>query len=419
MKHVKNGVSQSGTLEKPQGLPYNELNNRVRRCGRQTGGDGGYSVQLGKVIIVPDSFKGSLSSSQAAGVIAGEVLAAFPNCTVVKMPIADGGEGSVDTVLSVTGGETYEALVLSPDDSEINARYGVIGSGTAILEMAQSSGLTRQNGLHPMSSSTYGFGQLILAALDLGIRDFLLCIGGSATTDGGCGMAAALGVRFLDGFGNGFVPCGGTLGAIARWDDQGMDARIRQSAFTVLCDVDNPLSGPRGAACVYAPQKGANPAQVRLLDDGLRRLGELLAERYGEDYAGVPGAGAAGGLGAGCMAFLGAKLKSGIETILDICGFSGQLADTDLIITGEGKLDEQSFQGKVLSGILRRAGNVPVCSICGVRRCDEARLREHGILAFEASEGISIEDSMADPERYIRLAAQRAMRTIKEGGIAR
>ena len=371
-------------------------------------------MKLNKVIIAPDSFKGALSANQVADIIAEEVNAEFPGCTVIKMPIADGGEGSTDTILAAMGGKKYTAQALSPDDRHIAASFGIAADGTAILEMAQSSGLTMQSGMHPMTASTFGFGQLILAALDRGARDFILCIGGSATTDGGGGMAAALGVRFLDRTGSSFVPCGGTLVKISRIDVGDIDGRIRESRFTVMCDVDNPLFGENGAAYVYAPQKGAKPEQVLALDKGLRHLGKTLFDQFGTDFSGVPGAGAAGGLGAGCMAFLNANLMSGSEAILNLCGFEKHLPGTDLIITGEGKLDAQSFYGKVLSGILSRAPHVPVCSICGVCDCDEGFLKGRNINIFEASEGVSMEESMKNPVKYLRIAAGKAMKMYSQ-----
>jgi len=364
-----------------------------------------------KVIVVPDSFKGVLTAGEAAEVITAAVFEAFPGCEVIKMPIADGGEGSVDAVLSAVGGETFSVKVQSPDNKEIDAKYGITNDGTAVLEMAQSSGITRQDGLHPMTSNTYGFGQLILSALPQ--QNMILCIGGSATTDGGCGMAAALGALFTDRNNNNFVPCGETLRDIISIDLSGLDKRAAKSKFTVMCDVDNPLYGETGAAYVYGPQKGANPEQVRKLDDGLRRYSDVLENHFGRSFKDIPGAGAAGGLGAGCMAFLGAVLKSGIDTLLELYNFKDQCKDADLVITGEGKLDSQSFQGKVMSGILREAGDVPVWSVCGINDCDDGFLEERGIRVFQACEGITAEESMKEPVKYLKLAAQRAMEAYK------
>jgi len=386
---------------------------------------------LNKVIVAPDSFKGTLTSGEVADVIADEVRRVFPDCEIVKMPIADGGEGSVDVILSAVGGEICTIGVLSPDDRQIDAYYGFTDSGTAIIEMAQSSGITRQEGLNPMTSTTYGFGQLIADALDKNsvidqnenkpdVGKFKLCIGGSATTDGGCGMAAALGVRFYDKDGNSFIPCGETLINIAAIDDTGLDERIAGSSFVVMCDVDNPLYGTNGAAYIYGPQKGADSEQIIILDEGLRHYGAVLEKHFGKSYSNIPGAGGAGGLGAGCLAFLGAEIRSGIDAILGLYDFGEQCKNTDLVITGEGKLDSQSFQGKVLSGILREAGNVPVWSVCGV--CDYDRdgihkmsvtdLRHEPVAVFETSKGVGKDESMNDPVKYIRIIMQAALLSL-------
>ena len=389
-----------------------------------------------KIIITPDSFKGTLTSREAADIIAEEISFAFPECEIIKMPIADGGEGSVDVILSAVGGDIYTAEVLSPDDRMIDAYYGIADNGTVIMEMAQSSGITKQNGLHPMTSTTYGFGQLISDALNTILRDshnshnlhdltdkigkFNLCIGGSATTDGGCGMAAALGVKFYNEHGDEFIPCGETLGDIAKIDTTGLDERVTGYNFTVMCDVDNPLFGTNGAAYVYGPQKGADPDQIVILDTGLRHYGSVLEKHFGKSFSDIPGAGGAGGLGAGCLAFLNAEMQSGIDAILKIYDFKEQCKDADLIITGEGKLDSQSFQGKVLSGILRESGNVPVWSICGV--CDHSPeesakksitgIRTEPVVVFEISEFASYEESMKEPGKHLRTAIKRAIKIL-------
>ena len=362
-----------------------------------------------KIIVAPDSFKGSLSAQQVASIISAEILASIPGCMVVPMPIADGGEGSVEAIISAVGGRIVEARVLSPDERQITAGFGITAKGQAVLEMAQSSGITRQIGLHPMTSSTYGFGQLILCALELGLRDFFLCIGGSATTDGGCGMAAALGVEFLDDARAGFVPSGATLQRIAHLEMSGLDKRVVQSSFTVLCDADNPLYGPSGAAFVYGPQKGASPEQVEILDLGLRHLSELVLRTLGSEHAHTPGAGCAGGLGFGCATMLNARLVRGIDAILELCGFKDELAGASLIITGEGRLDGQSLSGKALSGILKVAKGIKVVSICGVSDLDASELGKHGLTVFETSEGVSVNESRKNPEKYLRLAANKAM----------
>ncbi|WP_180326653.1 glycerate kinase [Raoultibacter phocaeensis] len=373
-----------------------------------------------KIVVAPDSFKGSLSAQQVAAIVRGGLAARIPACEIVEIPLADGGEGSLEAILAVLGGRIEQASVLSPDKRQITAQFGVTAGGKAVLEAAQSCGITRQIGLHPMDSNTYGFGQLILQALDRGLRDFILCLGGTATTDGGCGMAAALGAEFSDSENKGFVPNGATLGDIARVNMSGVDARVRQSSFMVFCDVDNPLYGPTGAAFVYGPQKGADAEQVRTLDDGLRHLGGVMLRASGIDCAHVPGSGAGGGLGFGCATMLGARLVRGIDAVLDLYDFRHRIADADLVVTGEGKLDAQSFSGKVLSGVLRaaEAGAVPVVSICGTCTCEKHVLREHGLTVFEASEGSTVEESLQYPERHLREATSRVADSLRKRSAA-
>lgn len=370
-------------------------------------------MKIRKLIIAPDSFKGTLSSQEVAGIIAKQAALAFPDCELALIPIADGGEGSVDTIYSARGGKRISAKVLSPDERIIYASYLLFEDSRAALELAQSSGYTRQKGLHPMTASTYGFGQLILDAVERGACDFTLCIGGSASTDGGCGMAAALGVRFLDSNGRAFVPCGETLCAIKEIDTGGIDARLRECRFTVMCDVKNPLYGSEGAAYCYAPQKGANSAQIKVLDDGLRTLGDKLDALTGDDISLIEGGGAAGGLGAGCVAFLGARLTSGIDAMLALCGYKEHLVGANAVFTGEGKLDEQSLMGKVLSGIIRASDGMPIISVCGVNRCDNDLLSTKNVVAFEAAEGVEPEECMAHPDKYVALASARAMEYLK------
>ena len=368
---------------------------------------------MNKIVVAPGSFKGALTAKQAADIIAEEVSAAFPECDVVNIPIHGMGECNIEMIVSKIGGKVYRAQVLSPDDRQITAQYGITAYGTAIIEISQSSGITKQLGFHPMTSSTYGFGQLIMAATQWGARDFLLCLRDSATTDGGCGMAAALGVRFLDRKGNSFIPCGDTLNKIASIDMSGIDKRLTWSKFTVMRDVETPLFGTKGTAYVDGPQKGADPNQVVKLDKGLRHLGVVLHKHFGKDFANITGAGAGGGMGAGCMAFLGAKLMNRTEVMIKLFSFKKQIARADLIITGEGKLDSQSFREKGLSYILRDAGKVPVWSICGVCEYNEALLFRHNLIVFETREGISVEESVSKPALYLRSTARKAVQCMR------
>jgi glycerate kinase len=336
-------------------------------------------------------------------------LKIVPECQIVKLPLADGGEGSVETLISILGGFIFEVEVSGPDDKLLSAYFGITNDNKAILEVAQSSGLTKQSSLHPMTSSSYGFGQLIKAALDENISDFVLGLGGSATTDGGCGMVAALGAKFFNKQNESFIPCGATLSKIDHLDLSNLDPRIASSSFTVMSDVENPLYGPKGAAYVYAPQKGASPKQVKQLNAGLEHLSELLFQYFKTDYSKIPGSGAAGGLGAGCLCFLKGKLTSGITTVLDLYNFKQHLPGTDLLIFGEGKVDNQSFYGKALSGILQRIETVPLYIICGINKCDAATLNKHKISIFETSEKVGSELSLKYPAKYLRIATKKAI----------
>lgn len=357
------------------------------------------------MIIIPDSFKGSMSSGEVANIIAEEAIK-YGHPYQCKIPIADGGEGTVDCILATLGGHKEYIQVKSPENVDIKAYYGITDDGIAIIEIAESSGIVKQSSYRALEATTYGFGQLILDALNKGCRRFLLALGGSATTDCGCGMAAALGIRFSDKNGKEFVPTGGTLSQVAGMDMSKLDPRIAESEFTVMCDVENPLYGEQGAAYVYAPQKGANKEEVLLLDKGLRDICRVIQESTGVDYSGQRGGGAAGGVGCGCCAFLGAKLQSGIEVMLEISKFDDRKRDCDLIITGEGKLDYQSLMGKVLSGIKRHAGDIPITVFCGVCEITKEELEEMNICAVEIGRGIPPEESMKNGRIYLQRKAQ-------------
>ena len=315
-----------------------------------------------KVVICPDSFKGSLSAAEAAERIGEAAKAVSPAIRTVLIPVADGGEGTADAL----GAGKRFCTVKSADFTDMEAFWGELGD-TAVIELASCAGLPLTKLRDPEKTTTYGVGELILHALDAGKRDFVIGLGGSSTNDMGCGMASALGVRFYDREGNSFVPTGGTLAKIARIDLSGRDPRIAECRFTTMCDVTNPLYGEKGAAYVFAPQKGADPEAVRRLDAGLRSAAELLRRDCGLDLAGIPGTGAAGGCGAGVIAFLSSELKSGIDVVLDLKEFDREIADADLVLTGEGKFDSQSLDGKVVSGIAKRTvkTNTPLVVLAG------------------------------------------------------
>lgn len=314
-------------------------------------------MKPGKIVLIPDSFKGTLSSVEVCRVLRGCVELRLPGCEVRAIPVADGGEGSVDAFLAALGGEKVHARVAGPFFEPVESFYGLTDGGkTAIVEMAACAGLPLAGERRdPALTTTYGVGELIALAVEGGARKIILGLGGSATNDAGCGAAAALGVRFFDRTGTPFVPTGGTLGEVERIDVSAARERLRGVEITAMCDIDNPMYGENGAAYVFAPQKGAGPEQVRALDAGLRRLAGVMRRELGMDFAELPGAGAAGAMGAGVTAFLGASLQSGIESVLNAVDFDRAAADADLIFTGEGRLDSQSLRGKVVVGVARRA----------------------------------------------------------------
>ena len=320
-----------------------------------------------KCVVVSDSFKGTVSSREICEIAQRVIPRHFPSCEVVCIPVADGGEGTVDCFIQAMGAQRVEVTVTNALGEKSAAAYARIGE-LAIIEMAAAAGLPQVGALRcPGTATTYGVGELIAHAAHSGCKRILLGLGGSATNDGGCGCAAALGVGFLDADGQSFVPVGDTLGRIARIDTAKADELLRSVEITVMCDVTNPLYGPTGAAYVFAPQKGADAEKVKSLDAGLRHFGDVIRSQLGIDVSRMPGAGAAGGMGAGCVALLGGMIQSGIDAVLDVTGFDRQLEDADLVITGEGRIDSQSAGGKVISGVARRtkAKGIPLIAIAG------------------------------------------------------
>lgn len=320
-----------------------------------------------KCVVVSDSFKGTVSSREICAIAQQVIPRHFPACEVVCIPVADGGEGTVDCFIQAMGAQRVEVTVTNALGEKSAAAYARIGE-LAIIEMAAAAGLPQVGALRcPGTATTYGVGELITHAAHSGCKRILLGLGGSATNDGGCGCAAALGVRFYDADGQSFVPVGDTLGRITRIDTAEADELLRSVEITIMCDVTNPLYGPTGAAYVFAPQKGADAEKVKSLDAGLRHFGDVIRSQFGLDVSAMPGAGAAGGMGAGCVALLGGTIQSGIDAVLDVTGFDRQLEGADLVITGEGRIDSQSADGKVVSGVARRtrAKGVPLIAIAG------------------------------------------------------
>ena len=320
-----------------------------------------------KCVVVSDSFKGTVSSREICAIAQRVILRHFPACEVVCIPVADGGEGTVDCFIQAMGAQRVEVTVTNALGEKSAAAYARLDE-LAIIEMAAAAGLPQVGSRRcPGTATTYGVGELIAHAVGSGCKRILLGLGGSATNDGGCGCAAALGVGFLDADGQSFVPVGDTLGRIARIDTARAEELLHGVELTIMCDVTNPLYGPAGAAYVFAPQKGADAEKVKSLDAGLRHFGDVIRSQLGIDVSMMPGAGAAGGMGAGCAALLGGTIQSGIDAVLDVTGFDRQLEGADLVITGEGRIDSQSADGKVISGVARRtrAKGIPLIAIAG------------------------------------------------------
>ena len=320
-----------------------------------------------KCVVVSDSFKGTLSSNEICAIAQRVIPRHFPACEVVCIPVADGGEGTVDCFIRSMGARRVEITVTNALGERTTAAYARIGE-LAIIEMAAAAGLPQVGERRcPGTATTYGVGELIAHAIGSGCKRILLGLGGSATNDGGCGCAAALGVDFFDADGRSFIPVGDTLRLIERIDTGRAAALLRDVELTIMCDVTNPLYGPTGAAYVFAPQKGADEEKVKSLDAGLRHFGDVIRSQLALDVSAMPGAGTAGGMGAGCVALLGGTIQSGIDAVLDAAGFDRQLDGADLVITGEGRIDSQSAGGKVVSGVAKRtsAKGVPLIAIAG------------------------------------------------------
>ena len=321
-----------------------------------------------KIILIPDSFKGTMSSQEICAIMGEQIRKHLPDAEIVSIPVADGGEGSVDAFLTAMGGEKVELTVSGPYGEPVRAFYGRLPNETAIVEMAAAAGLPLVgDNKQADRTTTFGVGQLMAHAVRNGAKKLIVGLGGSATNDGGTGAAAALGVRFLNQAGEAFVPVGATLKDIARIDSTGLLPEIGIAEVVTMCDIDNPLCGPQGAAAVFGPQKGADPAMVARLDAGLAHLADIARRDLGREIRDLPGAGAAGGMGGGMVAFFGSSLEMGIEAVLNQVSFDQLAADADLVLSGEGKIDSQSLRGKVVIGVARRTRrlNVPLIAVVG------------------------------------------------------
>ena len=331
-----------------------------------------------RVVVASDSFKGCLSSLQVADAVEAGVKSVCPSCEVVKLAVADGGEGTVQALATAMNGEIVSILVKDPLGREVSASYAMIREKeTAVIEVSAASGLTllSPQERNPLAASSYGSGQIISDALSRGCRNFLMCIGGSAVNDAGMGMLSALGFRFLDEEGNRLEGSGADMSEVCDVDLSQVDPALGEAVFTVACDVDSPFCGTQGAAYVFAPQKGASPEQVKILDEGMSHFASVMKKLTGIDVINIPGAGAAGGIGGTMASFLGSELKSGAEMVLDAVRFDEVLYDTDMVITGEGCLDGQTMTGKLPYCVAQRSAkaDVPVAAVCGRAEVDECQ----------------------------------------------
>ena len=372
-----------------------------------------------RIVIAPQSFKGSVSGPEAARAIQEGILRVFPKAETVLVPVADGGDGTLDALVEATSGQTFASRVNGPLRQRVQARWGVMGDcKTAVIEMAQASGLALlpYKDRNPRHTSTYGTGQLIKRALDRGYRRIIVGMGGSATNDGGVGMAWALGARFYDSKGLPLTPGGAALSRLASIDVLGLHPALKRAEIIAASDVDNPLCGPEGASAVYGPQKGANANTVRVLDKALERYASVVRESLGIDVAERPGAGAGGGLGAGLMAFCGGQVRSGIDIVCQVLDFDARLQGADLVITGEGRLDASTAYNKAPVGVARRASalGIPVIALAGSLGRGFEAVYEHGISAAVCivDRPLSMRVSVARTSELLTAAAERAMRLL-------
>ncbi len=375
-----------------------------------------------KIVIAPDSYKESLSALEVAQAVEAGFRQVFPAAEYLLVPVADGGEGTVDAMVAATGGRKEIVTVTGPLGERVEAFYGLTGDGeTAVIEMAAASGLmlvppAQRN---PLRTSSRGTGELIRAALDAGARRFILGIGGSATNDGGAGMVQALGARLLDGDGRELDGSGGDLARLERIDVATLDARLAACRIEVACDVDNPLTGPRGASAVFGPQKGAAPEMVQTLDANLARFARIVERDLGVAVDAVPGAGAAGGMGAAMLAFFGATLKPGIEIVTAAVELDAKLRDADLVITGEGRIDFQTVHGKTPIGVARVAKRhgKPVIGIAGSLGANVGVVHEHGIDAVFSvlSKPCTLDEALRDAAANVELTARNVAAVLRAG----
>jgi glycerate kinase len=362
-----------------------------------------------KIVLAPDSFKGSRSAVQIAASMEEGIRYVFPEAEIIKLPMADGGEGTMEIIVQATGGVFVTVPVHDPLGRIIQARYGITGDGhTAVIELAEASGLAllQREEKDPRKTSTFGTGELIRYALQSGYRQFIVCLGGSATNDGGAGMLQALGMRLRDAEGNELQRGGIHLSKLADMDDSELDSRIRESRFVIACDVRNPLCGENGASAVYGPQKGASPEMVKELDQALKHYADMVCKHTGAEVANLPGSGAAGGTGAGLLAFFDASMQAGARLVMDRISFDKQIQDADWIITGEGRFDAQTGSGKAIEAVCEAAAlqQIPVIAVCGSIDADAGYTTKLGLRAcFSLVPGpCTVEEAIAKADEWMR-----------------
>ena len=369
-----------------------------------------------KIILMPDSFKGTLSAAEFCHISSDVLKKHFPAAEIISLPLADGGEGTTDCFLTMDGYTKVTATVKNAFMEDITGYYAVKGN-TAVMEMAMCASLPSAKGReNPATTTTYGVGQLICHAVENGAKKIILGLGGSCTNDAGTGMAAALGVQFFDKDGNSFIPTGETLDKITAFNTEKADILLKDVGITAMCDIDNPLYGKNGAAYIFAPQKGADDLMVADLNEKLKYIASFTEKQTGNNYYDIKGAGAAGGMGFGVCAFLGGSLKPGVNLILETIGFENQLSDTDLIITGEGRLDSQSLSGKAVIGISRIAQkyNVPVIAVVGSVADDVSPVYTQGVTAVFTTntQPVPFEIAAANTGRNLAFTVENIRRMI-------
>ena len=376
-----------------------------------------------KVVLAPQTFKGSISALDVAKAMREGVLRVIPEAECELVPVADGGDGTLETLIEGSGGDIRTAEVSGPLGGRVTAQWGAMGDGnTAVIEMARTSGLAllTVERRDPLTATTFGLGEAISQALDSGFRKFIVGIGGSATNDAGAGMAQALGVRLLDAQGRDLPFGGAALARLGRIDVTGLDPRAKQSQFMVACDVSNPLTGPEGASAIYGPQKGATPAMVEQLDAALEHFAGIVKRDLSVDVDDVRGAGAAGGLGGGFIAFLSGELRSGIDIVLDTVGLDGRLEGADVVVTGEGCLDHQTLYNKAPVGVAERARSrgIPVVAVSGSLGEGYGEVHHHGIDAAAAitRAPMTLDDAYAQAAELVTSATEEAFRFMRVGG---